>query len=122
ENGRAGWDSGARPKDDGLGDDDVGTLRAGLRRPTADRAYQLKRALEAGMSVDEMHALTDIDSWFLDQLAELHEAEQWFSALDSVDAHAMRRMKRMGFGDAQLARIRGMEEADLRDLRHAFGI
>src|SRR5690606_40627948 len=51
ENGRAGWDSGARPKDDGLVDDDVGTLRAGLRRPTADQIGRAACRERVGSSV-----------------------------------------------------------------------
>jgi len=122
ENGRDGWHAGARPKDDGLVDDDIGTLRAALRRPTADRAYQLKRAFEQDMPVEEMHELTGIDRWFLDQLAEMHEAEQLFASLDAVDAQAMRRMKRMGFGDIQLARMRNTSEQQLRELRHSLDV
>ena len=122
ENGRDGWDAGARPKDDGLPDDSMEALRAALRRPTADRPYQLKRAFERGMSVSQIHELTRIDPWFLDQLAELQEAEQWYASLDEVDVHAMRRMKRMGFGDRQLARIRGETEAQVRERRHTMGV
>jgi carbamoyl-phosphate synthase large subunit len=122
ENDRAGWEVGERPKDDGLEDDSLETLRVALRRPTADRVYQLKRAFIAGMSAQEMHGLTNIDPWFLDQLAELYEAEQWFAGLDAIDAGAMRRMKRMGFGDGQLARIRNITEQQLRSRRHELGV
>jgi carbamoyl-phosphate synthase large subunit len=122
ENGRDGWDPGARPTDDGLADDTIDTLRAALRRPTADRVYQLHRAFAAGMDIDEMHDLTNIDPWFLAQLAGMYEAEQWFTRLDDVDAGAMRRMKRLGFGDRQLARMRGIQESVLREQRHALGV
>ena len=122
ENDRDGWHSAARPKDDGLPDDTIETLRAALRRPTSDRVYQLHRAFAAGLSVEEIHDLTHIDPWFLAQLSELYDAEQWFTRLDQVDAPAMRRMKRMGFGDRQLARMRGMREPALREQRHALGV
>jgi carbamoyl-phosphate synthase large subunit len=122
ENDRAGWDAGARPKDDGLPDDSIAAVRAALRRPTADRPYQLKRAFEAGLGVAELNELTNIDPWFLEQLAELYEAEQWFRGVADVDAGVLRRMKRMGFGDIQLARLRGTTEAELREQRHALGV
>jgi carbamoyl-phosphate synthase large subunit len=122
ENDRAGWDAGARPQDDGLPDDSLGALRAALRRPTANRPYQLKRALELGLRVEELHELTNIDPWFLQQLAELQEAENWFRGLDSIDEASMRRMKRMGFGDRQLARIRSTTETQVRELRHSLGV
>jgi carbamoyl-phosphate synthase large subunit len=122
ENDRTGWETGARPKDDGLADDSPDTLRAALRRPTADRAYQLKRAFDAGFKAELISELTNIDPWFIDQLAQLHEAEQWYAALPAIDALAVLRMKRLGFGDAQLARIRGTTEMKVREERHAFGI
>jgi carbamoyl-phosphate synthase large subunit len=122
ETDRAGWDAGPRPQDDGLQDDSVDTLRAALRRPTSDRQYQLKRAFDAGLGIDELHDLTRIDRWFLAQLAELHEAEQWFGSLDETDAAALLRMKRMGFSDRQLARIRGTTEREVREQRHAFDV
>jgi carbamoyl-phosphate synthase large subunit len=122
ENDRAGWDAGARPQDDGLADDSLGALRAALRRPTANRPYQLKRAFEIGLRVGELHELTNIDPWFLQQLAELQEAESWFHGLDSIDEASMRRMKRMGFGDRQLARVRGTSETQMRELRHSLGV
>jgi carbamoyl-phosphate synthase large subunit len=122
ENDRAGWDASVRPQDDGVADDSLSALRAALRRPTADRPYQLKRAFELGLKVDELNELTAIDPWFLHQLAELEEAEQWFRGLADVDEAAMRRMKRLGFGDRQLARIRSTTETAVRELRHALGI
>ena len=122
ENDRAGWEIGARIKDDGLVDDTPEALRAALRRPTADRPYQLKRAFQAGFKIDELNALTGIDRWFLDQLEQLYEAEQWYTALPAVDAGSLRRMKRMGFGDRQLARMRGETETQTRAQRHALGV
>jgi carbamoyl-phosphate synthase large subunit len=122
ENGRAGWDISARPKDDGLADDSVDTLRAALRRPTADRVYQLKRAFAAGMDIDEIFGLTRIDPWFLAQLRELYEAEQWFAAQEATDRTVLRRMKRLGFSDRQLARIRGLTERQVREQRHEHGV
>jgi carbamoyl-phosphate synthase large subunit len=83
---RAGWDIGARPQDDGLTDDDRGHAARALRRPTAERPFQLKRALEAGIDIAELHELTHIDPWFLAQLRDLVEAERWFAALPSIDA------------------------------------
>src|SRR5690606_1810836 len=72
---RSGWETAERPEDDGLADESIATLRAALRRPTAERPFQIKRALEAGLSIEELNELTAIDPWFLDQLAELVEAE-----------------------------------------------
>jgi carbamoyl-phosphate synthase large subunit len=126
---RDGWDVGARPQDDGLADDADETLRAALRRPTPDRVFQLKRALLAGFTLAELQELTAIDPWYLAQLAELVEAERWYGGLTGArapagvpDAAAVRRMKRFGFSDRQLARLRGQTEAEARALRVGYGI
>jgi carbamoyl-phosphate synthase large subunit len=133
EIGRDGWSIGARPDDDGLADDQEETLRAALRRPTAPRPFQLKRALMAGFTISEVYELTGIDPWFLAQLAELVEAERWLrrlaagdpagaSALERIDATAIRHMKRLGFSDRQLARILDTSEASVRERRWALGV
>ncbi|HEX6693355.1 MAG TPA: carbamoyl-phosphate synthase large subunit [Longimicrobiales bacterium] len=123
EDGRHGWHAGARLQDDGLADDSPETLRSALRRPTAERPYQLRRAYQAGFSLDELHELTNIDPWFLAQLQELHDAEVAFAAKGGdVDAQTMRAMKRLGFSDRQLARAIGIAEDELRSRRHALGV
>ena len=119
---RAGWETGATPQDDGLADNSPETLRAALRRPTAERPFQLKRALEAGFSIEELYELTSIDPWFLSQLAELVEAERWYWSLEEVGAAELRRMKRMGFSDRQLAKLRGETEQAVRERRHRLGV
>jgi carbamoyl-phosphate synthase large subunit len=65
ETGRAGWTIGARPQDDRLKDESIEALRGALRQPTPERVFQVKRAMLAGMSIDQIHQLTAIDPWFL---------------------------------------------------------
>jgi carbamoyl-phosphate synthase large subunit len=121
EIGRSGWEIGSL-KDDRVADDSPDALRTALRRPTPERAFQLKRAIEAGFTRDEIVELTAIDPWFVAQLEELVEAERSYAELGSIDAAAIRRMKRLGFSDAQLARIRGETEAEARDRRWALDV
>ncbi|MFY7949624.1 MAG: hypothetical protein ACOVRP_10465, partial [Gemmatimonas sp.] len=68
-------------------------LRGALRRPTPERIFQLKRAMQLGMQTAELHEISGIDPWFLDQMRELLDAEATYAALPAVDAEAMRRMK-----------------------------
>jgi carbamoyl-phosphate synthase large subunit len=82
----------------------------------------VKRALERGVTVEEVFELTAIDPWFLAQLSELLEAERWFVSLDEIDAVTMRRMKQMGFSDRQLADLRGESEDAFRARRWALGV
>jgi len=120
---RIGWVEGTSPAADRLDDADIGTVRAALRRPTPERIFQVKRALAGGVPVAEVAERTGIDPWFIDQLAELVEAEAaWVADPDALGADALRTMKRMGFSDAQLGRLRGLSEAEVRARRHLHGI
>src|SRR5256885_86773 len=103
ETGRAGWVSG----DDRVTSDAPADLKVALRTPVPERVFQIRRALLAGVTVDEIHEATGIDPWFLYQLQDLLDAERWFADLATPDAGEVRRMKRMGFSDRQLAALRG---------------
>ena len=122
EVGRSGWIRGKAPSDDGLDSTTTEALLSAVRRPTTFRKYQLKWALEAGVSIDRLYRATGIDPWFLDQLTQILETERWFESLPSLDAASLRRMKREGFSDAQLAALRGVDEAAIRSQRWKWGI
>jgi carbamoyl-phosphate synthase large subunit len=119
---RPGWELGRNLAADGLQEDTPEALRAALRRPTAERPYQIKRALLAGFSIAEIAELTGIDVWFVSQLAELVGAEQRYAELDEVTRADMLRMKRLGFSDVQLARRRGETEDVVRERRWGMGV
>ena len=122
ENGRSGWACGDTLPDDGLSADDHESLLAALRRPTADRPFQIKRALLHGMGVVEISEASHIDPWFLDQLKQLAEAERWYMSLDEPTREATWEMKQLGFGDELLAEIRGEQQAAVRKRRWAWGM
>jgi carbamoyl-phosphate synthase large subunit len=122
ESGRTGWDIAKRFQDDRLPDETLDTLKAALSTPTPERIFQIKRAMVAGVSLVEIHALTKVDPWFLAQMHELVEAERAYAALPTVDAASTRAMKRMGFADVQLAELRGETETQVRERRWAFGV
>jgi carbamoyl-phosphate synthase large subunit len=122
EAGRSGWVVGQTLGDDRLTSDAPEDLRVALRTPTPERIFQVKRALAAGLSVDAITQASGIDPWFLFQLEELLEAERWFAGLSQVGAAELRRMKRMGFSDRQLATLRGTTEEAVREQRWALGV
>src|SRR4051812_10141874 len=84
ETGRPGWSLGERLTDDRLVDDSIETLRGALRQPTPERIFQIKRGLQAGVTVDEINELTGVDRWFLAQMSELVEAEKEFTAFPDL--------------------------------------
>jgi len=122
EAGRAGWEVGQSLGDDRLTSDSPEDLRVALRTPTPERIFQIKRALVAGVSVDDIAVASGIDPWFLFQLAELLVAEGEFAALAQPGAADLRRMKRMGFSDCQLAALRGTTEQAIREARWRWGV
>ncbi len=122
ESGRIGWTAAERLIDDRLADASVETLRDALAKPTPERIFQMKRAIEAGITLEELHRITAVDPWFLQQMQQLVDAERDYAALPAPDAGALRTMKRMGFGDEQLAKLRGETEQQVRERRWAMGV
>ena len=122
ETGRHGWVVGRRLRDDGLEEADPLSLLSALRRPTPNRPYQLKRALLAGVGVEAIFEATHIDRWFLDQLVQILEWERRYREADEVGPELLRRMKREGFSDLQLAELRDEDEITVRERRWAWEI
>ncbi|HVX37993.1 MAG TPA: carbamoyl-phosphate synthase large subunit [Gemmatimonadaceae bacterium] len=122
ETGRPGWSSATRLQDDRLPDETIDALKGALRQPTPERIFQVRRALERGLGVAEVHELTGIDPWFLTQMLELLQAERDYAALGEIGADDLRRMKRMGFSDRQLATVRNESESDVRERRWRLGV
>ncbi|MGA2620370.1 MAG: carbamoyl-phosphate synthase large subunit [Thermoguttaceae bacterium] len=96
-----------------------------LARPNDQRVWYLRYALKYGMSIEEIHELTFIDPWFLENLAEIVELEERLRAIGSLaaaDDATLRRAKQFGFSDRQLATIWQATEMDVRAERKARGI
>src|SRR6202171_1673765 len=122
EIGRSGWVTAPILADDRLEDDTLDALRGALRQPTPERIFQVKRAFQAGLDVNEINELTGIDCWFLSQLSELLDAERAYAKLPAIDKDVLRQMKRMGFSDRQLADLRRESESAVRSRRIGLGI
>jgi carbamoyl-phosphate synthase large subunit len=102
------------------GEDEV-ALRKRLGVPSDRRLWDLFKALGRGWDVEQLHEITKIDRWFLRQFAEISGMRRELASggIGSLDRERLRRFKRAGFGDAELALAAGVREADLRDLRAA---
>jgi len=103
-------------------EDQVGELLERAATPHEGRLTVVQQALWAGATVEQAHAATGIDPWFLDQLALLNEVAAEVAGAPGLDAALLRKAKRHGFSDAQLGRLRGMPEDVVRGVRHALGI
>ncbi len=89
---------------------------AKLTVPNAERIFWLQTAFINGFTMEEVHELTAIDPWFLDQLEQLATAGMGLKDLD------LRQAKRLGFADRQIALARGISEDAVRAERKEKGI
>ena len=83
-------------------------LDQALKAPTDTRVFAISQALSAGYSVEEIHALTKIDCWFLDKLQSIVRTSQHLGEVATIDKlpyELLLRAKRQGFSDFQIARF-----------------
>ncbi|WP_299445523.1 carbamoyl-phosphate synthase large subunit [uncultured Phycicoccus sp.] len=92
------------------------------RRPTDGRIVQVQQALRAGLTVEEVHDVTRIDPWFLDQIALVNDVAAAVGEAEQLTPDLLRLAKRHGFSDVQLASLRAMPEAVVRGVRQALGV
>ncbi|WP_313554664.1 carbamoyl-phosphate synthase large subunit [Miniimonas arenae] len=97
-------------------------LLEAARVPTEGRLLQVQQAIRGGASIEQLFEATAIDPWFLDQLVLLQEVAEALQAAEALDPEILRHAKRHGFSDAQIAQIRGLSEATVREVRHAYGL
>jgi len=100
-------------------------IRAKIAVPMADRVWYLRYAIKAGMTNEQIHEITSIDPWFIDELQQIVEVEDELRAVknwQSIDPAMLRKAKRFGFSDRQLSNIWGTSEMQVRDLRKQHGI
>ncbi len=99
-----------------------------LRYPNAERVFYIKYALEKGLSVDEIYELTKIDRWFIQKIKNIVEMEKELKAwakkctIDEVPDEVIRKAKKLGFSDVQLAHIFKTTEREVRKRRKKAGI
>ncbi|HEY3662618.1 MAG TPA: carbamoyl-phosphate synthase large subunit [Chthoniobacterales bacterium] len=105
---------------------DADTLRRKLSVPNAERTFYLAQAFQDGMSIEEVFGLTKIDPWFLRNIAQIVAASQSLRAGSPLDGSGgtpeLRRFKRLGFSDRQLAHSFGTSEEEVRAGRIAAGV
>ncbi|MBK5092262.1 MAG: carbamoyl-phosphate synthase large subunit [Actinobacteria bacterium] len=95
-----------------------------LSRASHNRLFYMYRALQEGMSTEDIYEYTGIDPWFVDNLAQVVEMERRLEdfELHSVPDELLKEAKRYGFSDVELGRILGANETSVRFHRLARGI
>ncbi len=99
-------------------------LLQSLRVAKPERILEVADAFRVGMSLETVYEATAIDPWFLVQIEDLVRSEQRLRAgeLRLRDRDVLLSLKRKGFSDARLARLVGMHERDVRNLRYELGV
>ena len=89
-----------------------------------ERIFYVADAFRIGMTLDEVHQMTDIDMWFLVHIKELIDIEKRVAQvkLEDITKEEMLFVKKKGFSDKRLASVLGVKEADVRRRRHALDV
>jgi len=105
-----------------LGDPAAFIARYLAGEPTDDRIWRVLAALRRGATVDAVHEATKIDRWFLRKLRNVVRFAEDELQGKTPNPALLRRAKRMGFSDADLATLAGVLASDIRRLRLQWGI
>ena len=91
---------------------------------TPERIFQVGEALQRGIGIDTVHDRTKIDPWFLDQMQIIIDERATLNgkSLGAITKSEMRRAKRLGFSDAQLAYLLGEDELAVRAHRESLKV
>jgi carbamoyl-phosphate synthase large subunit len=87
-----------------------------LRTPQPERIFAVGDAFRAGMTVDEIHAISSIDRWFLREIRKIVKMEK------AIDSTKMLALKREGFSDKQIAALTNTSEDAVRKQRHELNV
>ncbi|RPI47915.1 MAG: carbamoyl-phosphate synthase large subunit [Betaproteobacteria bacterium] len=95
-----------------------------LADPGPERLWYVADAFRLGMGVDDVHAASHIDPWFLVQIEDLVRRENLLRGqrLEAIDRDSLLELKRRGFSDRRIARLLGVREDQVRAQRHVLGI
>ncbi|KAB2095734.1 hypothetical protein ES319_A01G059900v1 [Gossypium barbadense] len=99
-------------------------LKYSLRVPSPDRIHSVYAAMKKGMKVDEIYELSFIDKWFLTQLKELVDVEQYLLSrgLSDLTKEEFYEVKKRGFSDKQIAFATKSSEEEVRNKRVSLGV
>lgn len=119
ENSRAGLGSAKK-----LHDCTLGQLIDMLRQPSSERYFIIYEALRKGATVDQIHNLTKVKKYFLEQIAELVEQEEAILRQkgNPLSDDQLKEAKLAGFSDKYLAELLDVPEIAIREQREAAGI
>jgi carbamoyl-phosphate synthase large subunit len=98
-------------------------VKAALAKPVPDRLLLIAQAYRYGLTTQEIHAACRFEPWFLEQIREIVNVEERMRREGlPPDRTKFLRLKQMGFSDARLGRLAGLEEEVVRGHRHGLDL
>ncbi len=96
-------------------------LKKEISVPTPKRILSVVEALKKGWDIQEIYKLSGIDPWFLGKLKNIVDFEDVIEK-GELDEDTMRKAKKLGYSDKQIAILKEKEEIEIRGLRKKLGV
>ncbi|KKC30115.1 carbamoyl-phosphate synthase (glutamine-hydrolyzing) large subunit [Caldanaerobacter subterraneus] len=93
----------------------------GISVPNDMRLFYIAEALRRDIDIDYINDVTKIDKWFLNKLLNIINMEREIEK-NELREEILKKAKRMGFSDREIATIKGIKEEDVRALRKEYSI
>jgi carbamoyl-phosphate synthase large subunit len=98
-------------------------IKARLKTPNPERLLYIAQAMREGVPIEDIHGLTMIDPWFLNNISQILELEDRIRESGAgMSVELLEEAKGMGFSDRRVAGLTGADEADIRALRRVNGM
>jgi carbamoyl-phosphate synthase large subunit len=122
ENGRLGLN--CDPGEERIAAMTTDELLAAIAVGTPERIFQVGELLRRGETVERIHESCRIDPWFIDQMSMITEERAAVEGRSPAELtrREWKRVKQLGFADAQLAHLWKVAEAEVRAAREVHGV
>ena len=101
---------------------EIQALLSSMVVPTEYRLGQVQRALWLGATTEQVHSATKIDPWYLEQIQLINSFARTIIEAGDLTPELLASAKSLGFSDLQIANLRGITEAQVRQQRYTNNI
>ena len=121
EDGHVGLSAGGK---EGASELNYDELTQAIATPTENRIFYVVEAFRRGWTVERVHDICKIDSWYLNRINDMVQVQEAVRGMrvEDIDADAMRLLKQYGTSDAEIAYLTGSDERFVRAYRKGLGV
>ena len=121
EDGHVGLSAGGK---EGASELSYDELTQAIATPTENRIFYVVEAFRRGWTVERVHDICKIDSWYLNRINDMVQVQEAVRGMrvEDIDADAMRLLKQYGTSDAEIAHLTGSDERFVRAYRKGLGV